>query len=279
MFCSECGGENPEDAKFCSSCGQPQAVKLTESTPQQSEPVPPVRYSQFTFRLLISLFLLSAAVFDCWQLAMLHVNGASFVRPLVIGLVAICVLSAAKRSWRVILSQEPTSDNEMRTKHRKIIRYAVVIGILLLSGAVLFGWLIGKNRWQLQALDRDLSEYADLSHRISKARSNPGKTIPDFVQTYASIENDVITLNNNASKLKNELTEYDNDFPEFHAQTQKSIQNVVSTQLHMNLLLKQIGVATQLKSAEPSEQDSLWTSEMLPLFDQEDQLDTKTAVH
>jgi zinc ribbon protein len=279
MFCSHCGAENPEDAKFCSSCGQPQAVKTTESTPQQREPAPPPQYSQFIFRLLLSLFLLSAAVFDCWQLAMLRVGGANFVRPLVIGLVAIYVLSAAKSSWMVILSQEPTSDNEMRTKHKRTIRYAVVTGILLFSCAVLFGWLIGKSRRQLQALDRDLSEYADLNHRISKARNNPGKTIPDFVQTYASIENDVITLNNNASRLKNELTEYDNDFPEFHAQTQKSIQNVVTTQLHMNLLLKEIGVAKQLKSTEASEQDSLWTSEMLPLFDQEDQLDAKTAVH
>ena len=40
MYCSICGNQNPDDARFCTSCGQP-----TRSTPPPPATVPPPRPS------------------------------------------------------------------------------------------------------------------------------------------------------------------------------------------------------------------------------------------
>jgi hypothetical protein len=37
MFCSNCGKENSDDARFCASCGNP----ITDTPPQQYTPPPP----------------------------------------------------------------------------------------------------------------------------------------------------------------------------------------------------------------------------------------------
>jgi hypothetical protein len=276
MFCTHCGTENPEYAKFCFSCGQPQAGKAAAAAPQNEFLLPPL-YSPFVFRLLLGLFLLAGAVFDYCQLVLQHASSAPFVRPLLIGALALGALFLAKRSWAVIRSQEPAIDSGLKKKHRRTIKYAVLIGAFLVLGAVLFGWLIGKNRQQLQALDKDLAEYKKIGERISRSRENPGKTIPDYVQMYSSIEIDVIALESTTSRLIRELGAYDVDFPEFHAQTQESAKNVSVTQRRMLLLEKQIAVAKKLKIAEDPEQRSVWISEMRPLLEQGEQLDTGTT--
>lgn len=276
MFCNHCGTENSEYANFCFSCGQSQAVAGTDVAADK-QPLSPPPYSSFVFRLLVGLFLLAAAVFDFCQLALQRAPHIHFVRPLLTTAFALGILFLAKQSWTVIHSLEPATDNGFKKKHRRTIKYAVLIGISLVLGAVLFGWLIGKNRQQLQALDRDLAEYASIGERISRARENPGKTIPDYVQMYISIESDVITLESTTSRLIRELGEYDADFPEFHAQTQQSTKNVSVTQRRMLLLEKQIAVVKKVKIAEDPERRSVWINEMQPLLEQEEQLDAGTT--
>jgi hypothetical protein len=276
LFCNHCGTENSEYAKFCFSCGQPQVVASTDAAVHK-EPLPPTPYSSFVLRLLVGLFLLAAAVFDFCQLALQRAPHPQFVRPLLTTAFALGILFVAKQSWAVVLSREQPTDRKLHKKHRRTIKYSVLIGILFILGAILFGWLIGKDRQQLQALEKDLAEYASIGGRISRARENPGKTIPDYVQMYISIESDVTTLAGTTSRLIRELGEYDADFPEFHAQTQRSTKNVSDTQRRMLLLGKQIAVAKKLKVVEDPEQRSIWISEMQPILEQEEQLDAGTT--
>ena len=39
MFCPKCGSENPDEAKFCGSCGTNMSVKQTSVHPKVNEPV------------------------------------------------------------------------------------------------------------------------------------------------------------------------------------------------------------------------------------------------
>jgi uncharacterized membrane protein YvbJ len=43
MFCTHCGASNPNNASFCSACGKPMAVKLTQPIPSQPVAIPPTQ--------------------------------------------------------------------------------------------------------------------------------------------------------------------------------------------------------------------------------------------
>lgn len=41
MFCTKCGKDNPDDSKFCVSCGAPLSEAAPDQQPQQNEEAPP----------------------------------------------------------------------------------------------------------------------------------------------------------------------------------------------------------------------------------------------
>jgi hypothetical protein len=43
MFCTQCGASNPDNASFCSACGKPVAIPLTQSNPPQPVVIPPTQ--------------------------------------------------------------------------------------------------------------------------------------------------------------------------------------------------------------------------------------------
>ena len=43
MYCSNCGNQNPEEARFCTSCGQPLTAR-SQQPPQSGEYQPPPQY-------------------------------------------------------------------------------------------------------------------------------------------------------------------------------------------------------------------------------------------
>jgi zinc-ribbon domain len=270
MFCNHCGAENPEYAKFCFACGQ--ANTLPPVALESASAFSP-EYSAFIVRLLLGVFLIAIAIFDLCQLAMQHASGARWARPLFLSIAGIALLSWCKRSWKTIILREVSVDQASKKNHRTL-RYAFGIGLTVFLAAGCFGILIGKNRQELQVLNRDLGEYAKIGDRISTARNNVGRHIPDFVQMYESIERDVAQLGDVSSRLALELADYDADFPEFHAQTQKSLTNVSTTNRRMALLKKQIAVARKVAELDPVGQVAVWRTEMLPILEQEDKLDS-----
>jgi precorrin-6B methylase 1 len=126
-------------------------------------------------------------------------------------------------------------------------------------------------------LDQDLAQYSAIGDKISKARNAAGDTITDYVRMYESIETDVVALQTCSSRLIGELGDYDIEFPEYHAQTAKSIANISKTQRRMVLLTKQISVAKKVKSMESDEQKAAWLGELVPLAQEEDKLDENTS--
>lgn len=281
MFCAHCGAENPEDAKSCRSCGQATTATVAEALaargPQEATLSQPT-YSPFVGRLLLGLFALAAAAFDSCQLTVQHAARARLLRPVLISVCALVFLLLAKKAWIVIRSQRPYSGQDLKPIHRRIGIYATAIGTILLLSGVLFGWLIGTSRRQLQILDKDLEDYARIAAGISTARNTTGATISDYVRVCESIEPDVIEMDQVLLRLIPALKEYDTDFPEFHDQTQKSIKNVSATQQRMILLKKEVAVAKKLQGVDASEQLSVWVAEMKPLLEQEEQLDARRAV-
>jgi hypothetical protein len=273
--CQSCGAKNPKYAQFCYSCGTHQTRTLAPVFDTVAASAAPI-YSGVVLWLMLGLFLLAVAVFDACQWAMQNGPPADFFRPALIGLAAVGLVVAARRSWARSFSPPTAGENSARNK-RQIITVTVTIGILLLCTATLFGWLIGKNRKQLRALNVDLAQYSAIGDKISKARNEAGDTIADYVRMYESIEPDVVALQSCSSRLIGELGDYDTEFPEYHAQTAKSIANVSNTQRRMMLLMKQIGVAKNVKTMEPDEQKAAWLGELVPLTQEEDKLDDSTS--
>ena len=272
--CQSCGAKNPEYAQFCYSCGAQQTQTVSPVSATVASSAAPV-YSNVVLWLMLSLFLLAVAVFDACQWAAQDGPPASFFRPALIVLAAVGLGIGARRSWAGSFGPLSTGETSARNK-RRIITVTVTIGTLLLCTAILFGWLIGKSRKQLGALDSDLAQYSVIGDKISKARNEVGGTIADYVRMYESIEPDVIALQGCSSRLIGELGNYDIEFPEYHAQTEKSIANVSKTQRRMVLLVKQIGVAKKVKTMESEQQKAAWLRELLPIAQEEDKLDENT---
>ncbi len=273
-MCQSCGAKNPEYAQFCYSCGAQQTQTLAPVSGTVAASAAPI-YSGVVLQLMLSLFLLAVAVFDACQWATQDGSPANFFRPALIGLAAVGLFIAARRSWATRISPAMIDDTSKQNK-RKIITVTVTIGTLLLCTAVLFGWLIGKSRKQLRVLDADLAQYSAIGDKISKGRNEAGNTIADYVRMFESIEPDVVALQSCSSRLLGELGDYDIEFPEYHAQTTKSIANISKTQRRMGLLMKQIGVAEKVKTMEPDEQKAAWLGELVPLAQEEDKLDDNT---
>jgi len=272
-ICQSCGAKNPEYAQFCYSCGVQQAQTLSPASTTVAAPATST-YSGVVLWLMLSQFLLAVAVFDACQWATQGGPAANFFRPALMGLVAVGLSIAARRSWATSFS---TAGGASARNKRKIITVTITIGTLLLCTAALFGALIGKSRKQLRALDVDLAQYAAIGDRISKARNGAGDTIADWVRMYESIEPEVVALQSCSSRLIVELRDYDIEFPEYHSQTESSIANISKTQRRMVLLVKQINVAEKVKTMESDEQKAAWLSELLPLAQEEDKLDNSTS--
>ncbi len=274
-ICQSCGAKNPAYAQFCYSCGAQQTQTLAPVSATVAASAAPI-YSGVVLQLMVSLFLLAVAVFDACQWATQDASPAKFLRPALIGLAAVGLVIGARRSWAGTFGPSTAGGTSARHK-RQIITVTVTIGTLLLCTAILFGWLIGKSRKQLRALDADLAQYSAIGDKISKARNEAGETIADYVRMYESIEPDVVALQSCSSRLIGELGDYDIEFPEYHAQTAKSIANISKTQRRMVLLMKQIGVAKKVKTTESDEQKAAWLADLLPLAQEEDKLDDSTS--
>ena len=273
-MCQSCGARNPGYAQFCQSCGARQTQTLAPVSTAIAVSAAPI-YSGVVLRLMLSLFVLGAAVFDACQWAWQGGSPANLFRPTLLGVAAVGLVITTKRSWAESFGPSTAGETTLRNK-RHIITVTATIGTLLLCTAILFGWLIGKNRKQLRALDVDLAEYSAIGDKISKARTEAGDTIADYVRMYESIEKDVVALQSCSSRLIGELRDYDSDFPEFHTQTAKSIANISQTQQRTVLLMKQIDIAKKVKTMESDEQKAVWLAELVPLAQEEDKLNDNT---
>jgi zinc-ribbon domain len=296
MFCPNCSCELPAVAKFCVQCGtridsvSPPAVHQSPQATADSErqlitsPVEenrqtlasarpgssPAPYGTFVLQSLACSFLIAVA---CFAVCVSSLTTMWNVWMLATVLVVTAILAKASAgSWRGITIQEPRADTTYRKRHRRLIACLVGTTVVLLSLGGLFGWIIGKNRLQIQMLDTDLENYSTLGKKISAARNVANATIPEYVEMYKSIEHDVNEFDRQLPQLSEELGQYDREYPEYHKQTQESIKNVEITQRRMKLLEQQIAVAKSIDSSGPEQQAAMWSSEMLPILDKEEAL-------
>ncbi len=271
--CHACGATNPGHAQFCYSCGATQSTLPPPNVIDATQaPVP--TYSGVVFCLMSSMFMIAVAIFDICQWITQEGTLDKFVRPALIGLIATGLSFASRRMWARNVA--PLISLETSTRNmRRITTTTTTIGILLICTAILLGWLIGISRKQLRALDVDLAKYAAIGENISQARNKAGDTIADYVRMYEMIEPDVVALQTCNSRLILELGDYDKEFPEYHAQTARSMENVTITQRRMALLTKEIAVAKRVKTMEPEEQRAVWLGELVPIAQEEDKLDKK----
>jgi hypothetical protein len=271
MFCNRCGSEMPDCAKFCFACGQAQQ-EVTPTLPNETLENE-TTYAPFVFRLLCSSFVFAACIFDFSQLAIQKAPAINYLRPILLAVVGLWIAYAARHAWSSLLRQEAALGSVSLQKHKKIRKPAIIIGLVFLSIAGLFGYRIGESRFELKTLNIDLAEYRTLGDNVSKFRSRAGATVSDYIQMYETIEGDTNALDRNVSKLIPELSKYKNDFPEYSTQTEQSIRNVENTRRRLALIHQQIELAKKLKRVEDTEQSSAWKEEMIPLLEQEDKLD------
>jgi hypothetical protein len=235
MYCTGCGKQLLDSAKFCSNCGAATVVtsnddRIPDQPAQDSELTikstvaarietagsppallcsPNAPYAKLVLWRVTGLLVLSASVFDVWHLIQQSAPASAFLRPFVIALLAVWLYSMSREHWKTILSNEPESDLSFKQKHGRTQKCTVVIGIALIGTASLFGLLVGKNRHELQLLDEHLKQYSVLGDRISKVRNNVDETIAGHIHMYKAIEPDVQSLETNITTLLPELKEYD----------------------------------------------------------------------
>ena len=209
-------------------------------------------YALFVTFGISSSLLASVALFIFGE----SIAERKWVAPIVTVLALVLGTVVAKYAlsrWRRISELETLSGRDSKRPPR-VLRTGLALILLMMSGAISFGFVIGENRIEAAALSADLQRMNELGDRISNARNGVERTIHSYVQMYRTIEPDVEDLNSTFNRLKEELAVYDSKFPSHHEQTANTIASMDIGSRRMSLLKQQIAVAKALDLLAPQQQ-------------------------
>jgi hypothetical protein len=217
-----------------------------------------------------SLLLCSVGFFLFVQARAMHRPANFAIGGGAVGLGVAVGAGFASGKWNQIKSR-----TDLRTQPRKLVMVLSCIGIVFLATAGLLGWRIGDARGKIFAIQEDWAHFSEVGHRISDRRNRVGDQIPAHVAMYREISPDVREFRATTSRLLSELREYDEDNPDYHPQTQKSLDSLKVAEARGELLQKEVDLAAAISALDEAQQPLRWAAEMVPLLEREQALDSR----
>lgn len=299
MYCTSCGSQNPEGAKFCCKCGS-QIVELsgrtddrsTDSLPASTPRNPsaaatvnvtipaktmPTRSARTAY-IWLGIEVVSASVLVAlalfWLARMIasgnpelesHLTGSGGI---IVGLFAVSI--GLSRSWKRLQISEPDSEPNFRKKHRRFSQFAVGFAAFCAVAAIAAGASQGSCDATVSAFTADVKQSQELMQAIGNARSETtNATIEDYIQMYELIEPKVVQGRALVSRLRAEIPRC-GDFKSRAGRFELIINNLDQ---RLALLTQEIEVARSIDSLPAAERESKWQSQLVPLIDKETSLE------
>ena len=300
-FCVNCGKPYDPSHKFCNYCGhliprpeiqsEPTALpenvgplSATTEPKSQSEPIPLIstptavghtQTASAPYALFTVLYLAAALSFSCAIFTVAHALGHNSLGDaatvfLIISFLTACLLALPViRTWRRIVATA-----ELKQRPRRVVIKAAVLALVVFSIFASAGYTIGQNGAEAAQVISDLAELQTIGNRVSKSRSPNGTpTIAWYIQMYKSIEPDVDRLEIVLHRLVREYPVYRAKFSQNDTPVADTVSGFNVGIRRMDLLEKQIAVAKRIDGLDATTQVTIWSSEMIPLANQEDALD------
>lgn len=302
LFCVNCGKPYEPSHRFCNYCGslllpRPNHIggnpvdrippsepavealpveagsQIVLNVPQVNPPPEPAPYARFVLLFLSSALLIAGAIFGFADaLARNQWDGTVWIGLSM--LAAIFLALGARKYLKRIFFAEPNSDVKFKRRHRHVAVTSAVVVVVFFTIAAASGTVLAQKRTILVAYNTDLDREVGLADRLGKAQSAGERTIPSQLQVYAAIEPLVLDYESTLIRLRTETASYDAEFPENHQRTSENI-GILERELKRSRLLKQqIDVAKQIGALDSDGQMAAWRSDMQPLLDQENALDS-----
>jgi hypothetical protein len=302
LFCVNCGKPYEPSHKFCNFCGSlviqapgqvrtnpVDSIQLSEpaieavpveapaqivlNVPQVNRPPEPAPYAKFVLSFLCSVLLIAGAIFGFADALVRHQWDGTVWIGLSL-LAAIFLAVGARKYLKRILIVETKSDAKFKRRHRHVAVTSAVVVVVFFTIAAATGTAIAQKRTILVTYNTDLEREVGLADRLGKAQSAGERTIASQLQVYAAIEPIVLDYESTLIRLRTETGSYDTEFPENHQRTSENI-GIFEHELKRSRILKQeIDVAKQIGALDSDGQMAAWRSDMQPLLDQENALDS-----
>ena len=244
---------------------------LTPATASSVEQTQAPPYAAFVLRMLFCAVLIAFAILNI-ALSIPRNRWDQTSSTAVAIIAAILLARAAHRSWHGVLISEPQTDT-VRRRNRKVILTSTAIVITLFLIAAVTGTVIGQGREELLHVNADSELMSEIGKRISTARTEAERTVPEQLRMYTAIESDVGEFDSALRRLRTELAAWDSHHPEQHESTIKSISAVDIALRRSELLKQQIATAKRIDQLDATQQWAVWVSEMKPLLQREDALE------
>lgn len=293
MYCTSCGSQYPDNAKFCPECGKPigpvsersvdNVVNLQRAPTSSAAPIPTTEngitlskraiarprltYIWLGLEFVSAVGLIALALF--WMARMVA-SGNPDIQNHVFessggGIVLIVVCLGLSQSWKRLKISEPDSEPRFRKKHRKLNQLAAVFLILCAAGAVWAGISQGSCDATVSVFGNDVKQSQAAMQAIGNARMTSNTTIEGYIQMYKSIEPQVAQEKALVSRLRTEIP----PCGDFQPRAQGFERIINNLDQRLTLLSREIEVAKSIESLPPAEEQNQWQLQMLPLIDQE----------
>lgn len=292
MYCTSCGSQNPEGAKFCFRCGngifdgtqkpdhrpnlQPASTvrPVTAPTVDAGTKTTHMRSARAAFVWLsLSVELASLLGLEVlalfWLARMIASGNPQFESHLtgdggiLIGLVFLPI--GLSWSWKRLQVSEPESEARFRKKHRRLRRAAIGFAILCGAAAVAIGASTGNCDASVSVFGADVEHVQQLMQAIGNARIGTDGTIAGYVQMYESIEPKVAEARSVMSRLRTETP----GCGDFKAKAGRFELILEHLDQQLALISQEIETAKSINSLPVSERESHWQSQLVPLIDKE----------
>lgn len=289
MYCTSCGSQNPEDARFCFKCGN-RIVDLSGKAGEERQDLQPNQpplpsellarqtetkqkrpagwtYFWLNAEVISATFLIALAAY--WLARMVASENPEIENRLtgsggiIFGLFVVSI--GLSRSWKRLLALEPDSDPFFRMKHKRFSRVAGGFAVLCSALAIAAGVQHGECDAVVSRFASEMKQYQDTMQAIGNARRGPLTTIEDYLRMYKSIEPKVAEGRRVVSGLRTKIPRC--GAFESRAGGFEFILDNLSQRLA--LLSREIEVAKSIESSPPADWERRWQSELVPLADQE----------
>jgi hypothetical protein len=286
VICPGCGADCILTTTACECCGSPLPQQSTTiSTSADSaigvavaqEPVSkpdkaivdeaPGPYPSFILSFLVFIAACSAGVFLLTQWWAVKSQGA---RNWGIGL--ICIGAAIVPTFLRLKWNDLASIPETKQKVKKLGITCVWIALIFPIIAGCFGWRLGVERVKFVTLFKDWKQLSAVGDRIADARNHVGPEFADYVAMYNQISADVREFREVTARLRVELEAYEDDYPEYSADAQRSLKDVQVAEQRGNLLQQQVDIAAKLSGQDEKRKFTIWQLEMQPVLEREEKL-------
>lgn len=291
MYCTSCGSQNPEGAKFCFRCGNG-IFNGTQKADQRTPVLPPAstvrpvaaptpdastktglmrsaRMAYAWLSIAVALESLLGALALFWLARMIASGNPEFENHLtgsggiLVGLAVFPI--GLSRYWKRVHVLEPDSEPRFRKRHRRFSQAAIGFAILCGAAAVATGASIGSCDASISLFAADLEQSQQLMQAIGNARSETDGTIEGYIQMYESIEPKVTEARSLIARLRSDVPRCGN----FKSKAERFELIIEHLDQQLALISQEIETAKSINSLPVTERESHWQSQLVPLIDKE----------